>query len=1409
MLDFMMVATRSTKTGVELIPKFKINDLSKDLMIRGGDFYAIWDEGKKMWSTKEADVVRLVDNELRAYAEEHTEQLGENFYIKYMWDSDSGSIDKWHKYCQKQMRDNYQTLDEELIFSNTELTRDKFASKKLNYPLEAGSIEAYDKLISTLYSPEERHKIEWAIGSIVTGDSKTIQKFMVLYGAAGTGKSTVLNIIQQLFEGYYCVFNAKSLGSGNSSFALEQFRSNPLVAIQHDGDLSKIEDNTKLNSLVSHEEMEVNEKFKASYTNQFKAFLFLGTNKPVKITDGKSGLLRRLIDVTPTGNKVSPKEYKRLIKQIEFELGAIAWHCKEVYLEDPDYYDEYVPKNMLEATNDFYNFILDSYRVFKKEDGTTAKAAWEMYKTYCEDSKVPFPFSRRLFIEELKNYFWDYDEKITDENGGTISKYFSGFRYDKIEKMPDGKKSKMNSDEPVDSWLEFKEQDSILDRELADCPAQYANENEIPSGAWDYCKTSLKDINTSELHYVRAPETHIFIDFDLKDKDGNKSFELNLEAANKWPKTYAELSKGGQGIHLHYIYTGDPEQLSRIYDEDIEVKTCTGKSSIRRRLSKCNDISIATISSGLPLKESDKVINFDGFRSETALRTMIKKNLNKEVHPSTKCSIDFIYKNLEDAYNGGLKYDVTDMRNAVYAFAAQSTNQSDYCLKLVGKMQFRSEEPSECIDESEAPIIFYDVEVFPNLFLVCWMKDADNAPVVTMINPKPIDIENLLNFRLIGFNNKDYDNHMLWACMMGYTNEELYRLSKRLIDKNKDISMAAKFGEAYNISYTDIYDFASAGNKKSLKKLEIEMGIHHQELGLPWDDPVDESLWDKVADYCKNDVRATRAAFYYLKGDWVARQILADITGLTVNHSTNKLSQRIIFGTNNKPQKQFNYRNLAEPVSYTRYEEYRVKFGPDYIFRVFNADGLPEYRDYIPGEILPDGWSILPFFPGYIFDKFAKKGEKSIYMGDFIGEGGRVYAEPGIYGDIWDGDVTGQHPSSIIAEVLFGVEYTKNFENIVKARVSIKHQEWDAVEDLFDGKLKPHIQKVINGELTAKELANAAKTVVNAVYGQTKASYDCPFKDPRNEDNVVAKRGALFMTLLKSEVEKKGFTVAHIKTDSIKIPDATQEIQDFVVNFGKEYGYSFETEAEFEKFCLVNDAVYIAKTKDGEWTATGKQFAVPYVFKTLFTKESIEFADLCETFSVQTALYLDMNESLPDVSSYEAEIKKLEDKYKKGTLSDITFEQECNRLNELIKQGHNYVFVGKVGHFCPIKPGYGGGILLAQRDNKYDAATGSKGYRWLESEMIMNEKLESSYVDEKTGEVVSVKKATEITGNHDKIDMNYYRKLVDDAVETISKYGDAEWFISDDPYIPKPKSDPLPDFMNIPEDAPEEGLPFN
>ena len=1333
MVDFFKITTRLKKSGaVEIYPKFIIKK-SSDLMIRGGDFYAVWIEERGLWSTDEQDVLQLIDRELSEYAEKNKDKYGPSIQVLYMWDSENGMIDRWHRYCQKHMRDSFHMLDEKLIFSNAETNKTDYASKRLDYPLEKGDTPAWNKLISTLYSEEERHKIEWAIGAIISGDSKTIQKFMVLYGAAGTGKSTVLNVIQQLFEGYYSVFDAKALGSSSNSFALEAFKTNPLVAIQHDGDLSKIEDNTRLNSLVSHELMTVNEKFKSTYSNRFKCFLFMGTNKPVKITDGKSGLIRRLIDVHPSGNKLSPKEYKTTIKQVSFELGAIAYHCRDVYLENPGKYDDYIPTTMLGASNDFYNFVINSYHIFKKADGTTLKAAWAMYNAYCEEAKVPYPFSQRNFKEELKNYFWNFDDKIDLNDGSRARNYYSGFRTDIFEskKNTEGENEKNKS-----SWIEFAETtDSIFDNYCCDCLAQYATTKETPTKPWDEVTTKLSDIDTSKLHYVKIPENHIVIDFDIKGDDGKKSFEKNLEAANKWPATYAEVSKSGAGIHLHYIYTGDVSKLSRVYDEGIEIKVFTGKSSLRRKLTMCTALAIATISSGLPLK-GEKMISKEVIKSEKGLRSMIKRNLNKEIHPGTKPSIDFIHKILEDAYESGMHYDVSDMYNEVFAFAAGSTNKADYCIKLVSKMHFASEEPSTALDNDEGPLVFYDIEVFPNLFLVNWKMEGENNPVVRMINPTPAEIEGLLRYRLIGFNCRRYDNHLIYARLMGYNNEQLYNLSQKIISGDRN----AFFGEAYNLSYTDVYDFASAGNKKSLKKLEIEMGIHHQELGLPWDQPVPEELWTKVAEYCDNDVIATEAAFHYLSADWTARQILADLAGMSVNDTTNTLTTKIIFGNNRKPQDQFHYRNLAEPVH-----------DLDEDMRDFLQDACPEMITVTHGE----AGSLLPYFPGYKYEN-----GKSTYRGEEVGEGGYVYAEPGIYGNVALLDIASMHPHSVIAECLFGVKYTKAFRDIVVGRVNIKHEAWDEVNHMLDGKLTPYIQKVIDGEMTSKDLANALKTAINSVYGLTSAGFENAFRDIRNKDNIVAKRGALFMIDLKHEVQQRGFTVAHIKTDSIKIPDATPEIIQFVMDFGKKYGYTFEHEATYERMCLVNDAVYIAKYDNGEWTATGKQFAVPYLFKTLFSKEPIEFADMCETFAVSKGdLYLDMNENLPDVTEKEKLLAKLEKQYKEGKLSDTTFEKETDGLCDEIAEGHDYRFVGRVGQFCPIKPDCNGGVLYRINDGKTYAAPGSKGYRWLESEVVKE------------------------LGKESDIDRSFYENLINDAIENISQYGDFEWFVSNDPYI--------------------------
>jgi hypothetical protein len=409
---------------------------------------------------------------------------------------------------------------------------------------------------------------------------------------------------------------------------------------------------------------------------------------------------------------------------------------------------------------------------------------------------------------------------------------------------------------------------------------------------------------------------------------------------------------------------------------------------------------------------------------------------------------------------------------------------------------------------------------------------------------------------------------------------------------------------------------------------------------------------------------------------------------------------------------------------------------------------FPEY-DYIPGP--------------------ENKGRgRNMFRGIDLGFGGYVYAVPGIYENVALLDVQNMHGASIENLNLFG-KYTQNYANLRKVRNCIKAGDFETPKSMFDGKLIPYLQ---NKE-QAESLSAALKLPCNQTYGLTQTSYSNPAKDERNVNNTVALRGAIVMKMLQDELEEKGFPVCHIKTDSCKVPGATPEIIKFIQDYMLKFGYIMEHECTYKKMCLVNDAVYIAKYDDkgirnkhgkhaNEWTATGTQFAVPYVFKTLFSHEPITFNDFCETKSVTDgALYLDMNEDLPDVSFYE-KCKETKGKIERGVkvtqkavkeleeLGDITDEE----LDSEIAKGHNYQFIGKVDSFVPVLEGTGGGILLRYDKDKYQAPSGTKGYRWQEAEVLKK------------------------LNKEDCIDKSYHRTLVDEAVDSISQYGDFEWFVS-------------------------------
>lgn len=923
---------RVSKTKIEIIADPKVRGYH-DLLVKGGAFYAVYDERTGLWSQNLQVLSELIDNDIDKFMETYQAPEGVEVIPQYMQSISNGA---WNRYMSslKNLADSKQTLNQRMIFDGETPKREDYATVQLPYRIQKGPIDAYDELMSTLYAPAEREKLEWGIGALIDGkDISKIQKLFVIYGDPGTGKSTVLTIMERMFPGYIAYFSAEELGKGYQ-FATAAFKSSPLIGMQHDGDLSKLWNNTLINEIAAHEELIINEKGIRQYTIRPKTMLFLATNKPVRITDSRSGLIRRLIDIRPTGATLPSTRYFEDLEHISFELGAIADHCLHIYRKlGRNKYDGYIPTDMIAKTNDVYNFIADHLDLF--DDETKLNDIWKAYKAWADDSNLDRPMKKMDFMYEISSYFETMHRPDPSNVRSTSGVWYEGFRRDKFVS-----KEIAPTPDTMPSWLELNGTTSAFDILAADYPAQYATKTEAgnPRYKWSNVTTTLKDLDTHELHWVRVPENHIVIDFDLRGDDGEKSLEKNLEAARAFPETYAETSKSGNGLHLHYIYDGDPSKLKNLYDVNIEVKVYKGNASLRRKLSRCNTLEVAHISSGLPTKGEKTVINNRELKDELHIRNLIKHAVRKEYCPGTKPSIDFICKILDEAYESGITYDVSDLKPALITFAMGSTHWADYCLQVVGNMKFQSEKlPAGENPQNDDILTFYDVEVFPNLFLISFMDSNEDQPH-SWVNPPRKSVLELMNRNLVGFNNRKYDNHILYAwAVLGYNNQQLYQLSQKIVSNDRN----AAFSQAYNLSYTDIYDFSA--KKQSLKKWEIELGIDHHELGMPWDKPVPEDKWPLVQSYCEDDVRATKAVFDHLKEDFTARKTLAALSGLTVNDTTNTHTAKIIFGDEKNPQLQFNYPELSK------------------------------------------------LFPGYYFDQYAPKDKKSIYMGEYPGEGGYVW----------------------------------------------------------------------------------------------------------------------------------------------------------------------------------------------------------------------------------------------------------------------------------------------------------------------------------------------------------------------------------------------------------------------------------
>ena len=1234
-MDFLDVSVKKFTSNnrtldYEVSPDFIFGD-AKDLVVKGSKFYAYWNGS--FWDTKQKNLFYDIDSLLWRRARELEDgRPGLRIDVKEIRKASAGKFRLFADFC-KACEASDISFNQKVLFADHKMQRRDYATTQLTYSPQEGEAVAFKELIGTLYLPKELDKILWFMGALFTNKMYKIEKFMYLYGSKGSGKGTVLKIFRMLFEDYCGTIDLKLLTSADQ-FATGQIQEVPLL-IDEDTDISHIYNDTPLLKLTSHETISVNKKFKEPYDVKFIGLLITASNQRYKVRNVDSGITRRAIVVNPSGQKVSHTRYNQLMSQIKYELPYIA-HMAISRFEELgfDYYDDYFDVDMAEQTDHIFDFIRSN--AIHMQNGITLKQISELYREYLEDMGWKTDGYKATIKREALRYF-DTMLKDSHVDGTRVNNYFKGFRWNIA--FPEGVVGTTKADDTVvpDNWLEFDHHNEVFNKLAADYPAQAALRNGNPSEKWDNVVTKLSDIQTNKLHWVKVPLNHVILDFDLKDENGKKNLELNKEAASKFPPTYAEVSKSGQGIHLHYIYDGNVNELDNLVEKNIEIKVYRGKSSLRRIDKASNNLQLSHISSGLPLKEKKDREMYDQIKeityTEKTLRNFVKRQLGmiegkEPSHPNTKPTIDFIAHEIQKAAAMGLEYDITDLRHAVFMRAIRSTNNKDYCLAVFQKIPWSTLRDDDGKTEAKLTnftkiypkeeLVFFDIEVYPNLFVVVWKKYHEDE-FTRWINPTPDQIEYLMTFPLVGFNNRRYDNHILYARLLGSNNMELFTQSHRII--NEKNAKSGMYAAAYELSYTDIYEYSQ--KKQSLKRWEVDLGIKHVEMEIPWDKPVPDELVDTVVEYCVNDVDATEKLFDAIYADYVAREILATIAKGSMNATNNQLTAKFIFGDDPRPQDKFNYVHLNK------------------------------------------------LFPGYEYS-FGK----STYRGFETGEGGFVYAEPGVYSDVALLDVESMHPNSLVNMNYFG-PYTQRYADLLKVRVLLKHNKIDEVKQMFDGVLAPFLD---NPEYL-KPLVTALKIVINSVYGMTSAKFDNKFKHPDNVDNIVAKRGALFMVDLKFAIEEQGYKVCHIKTDSVKVPNADEKIIQFVHDFGKQekYNYKFEHEHTYKRMALINNAVYIAQLEDDSWSPTGAEYANTYLLKRVWTKEELVDRDFFITKQSKGHIYLGDE------------------------------------------------FVGKVGSIYASKTG--AECMWTEDDENFKSVTGTKGYLFKQTDQFNIEDVDFAYYD--------------------------------------------------------------------------------
>lgn len=159
-------------------------------------------------------------------------------------------------------------------------------------------------------------------------------------------------------------------------------------------------------------------------------------------------------------------------------------------------------------------------------------------------------------------------------------------------------------------------------------------------------------------------------------------------------------------------------------------------------------------------------------------------------------------------------------------------------------------------------MLIFDVECFPNYFLVSFMRDDGKIMHIEMRNDDKLDVAKLSQVMrsntTLGFNSNSYDIYMIAAALENRSCADLKKVSQEIIMSNAPPWKAVDVSIPRDWDTIDIIDVLPGqaslkiyGARINMPKLQ-DLPYHHNATLI-------DAQMDDVRDYCVNDLRVTKA----------------------------------------------------------------------------------------------------------------------------------------------------------------------------------------------------------------------------------------------------------------------------------------------------------------------------------------------------------------------------------------------------------------------------------------------------------------------------------------------------------------------------------------------------------------------